>query len=606
VVQVTDAWDNPVTISSTAVTLSLEPNLADGTLACNGGPVRTTSAGLATFTGCAIDRAGAGYRLVASSPGLSDAQSLPLDVVPGVPAQIAFIVDPGNGMGGSALGTQPVVALLDAGGNQATGAGPAVTLVLTPGMGTPGAQLLCTNGNSIAPSGGLASFTGCAVDRVGAGYTITASRTGFAPVVSSLFSVTTGPAAAVSLMTGPGGGTGGTAWATQPVVAVVDAGGNPVASGATITLGLGANPTGGVLACGGGDTIAAVGGTAAFAGCAIDRAGAGYALRATSPGLTAANGPSFAIVAGPAARTGYTATPGNGPADAPFAVQPVVRLYDAGGNVAPVTTPVTLTIATATGTAGAVLSCPGGTTRAAADGVATFDGCRIDRSGTGYRLVASGPGLSPSTSAPFDLTAPAAVLVITASAPIITYHADLVLRATFAKLGAARPVAFQASTDGSSWMSMATVTANGNGVAAYTLRPSANRWYRAVYLGDASLGPGTTAAMKVYVRQVVALTPATRSTYRVVARGRTVTFTATVSPWATGRPQALVTFTVWKHTSGGWRQVTAKNVRAGLLGRASYRYAFKTPGRWSVTARAGATSMVLGSPSSARSLVRVY
>ena len=82
--------------------------------------------------------------------------------------------------------------------------------------------------------------------------------------------------------------------------------------------------------------------------------------------------------------------------------------------------------------------------------------------------------------------------------------------------------------------------------------------------------------------------------------------TATVSPWATGRPQALVTFTVWKHTSGGWRQVTAKNVRAGLLGRASYRYAFKTPGRWSVTARAGATSMVLGSPSSARSLVRVY
>ena len=50
----------------------------------------------------------------------------------------------------------------DAGGNQTTGAGPAVTLALTPGIGTPGAQVLCTNGNSVAPTGGLASFAGCA------------------------------------------------------------------------------------------------------------------------------------------------------------------------------------------------------------------------------------------------------------------------------------------------------------------------------------------------------------------------------------------------------------------------------------------------------------
>ena len=251
-------------------------------------------------------------------------------------------------------------------------------------------------------------------------------------------------------------------------------------------------------------------------------------------------------------------------------------------------------------------SVSGGTTRTAESGIATFDGCRIDRSGTGYRLVASGPGLSPATSLPFDLTAPAAVLTISPSAPIITYRSNLVLRATFAKLGAARPVAFQASSDGLAWVSIATVTSNGDGIASYTLRPSMNRWYRAVYLGDGSLGPGASAGTRVYVRQVVTLTPSTGSSYKSVPRGRTVTFTATVAPWVAGRPQALVTFTVWKYTSGGWRQVTTKVVRANLLAKASYRYTFRTSGKWSVTAKAGSTTVVYGSLSSARSLIRVY
>ena len=85
-----------------------------------------------------------------------------------------------------------------------------------------------------------------------------------------------------------------------------------------------------------------------------------------------------------------------------------------------------------------------------------------------------------------------------------------------------------------------------------------------------------------------------------------MTFTATVAPWVAGRPQALVTFTVWKYTSGGWRQVTTKVVRANLLAKASYRYTFRTSGKWSVTAKAGSTTVVYGSLSSARSLIRVY
>ena len=598
VVQVTDAWDNPVTSSSVAVTLGVQANLAGGTLACNGGPVRTTSASLATFSSCSIDKAGAAYRVVANSAGLSDAVSPPLDVVPGAASQLAFIVQPGPGMGGSPLGTQPVAALLDAGGNQTTSGSGNVTLALTPGAGTTGAVLACSGGNVSAPSGGLATFDGCTVDRVGSGYTLTASHTGFPSVVSAMFSVTTGPAAALVITTGPGGGTGGVAWDAQPVIRAVDLGGNPVASSAVVTLGLSQNPTGGALTCTGGLSIPAAAGVATYAGCAIDKAGAGYALAATSPGLTTATGASFAIAAGPAARAAFGASPGGGPAAAAFAVQPQVALYDAGGNLSASTSPVTLTIATGTGTAGAILSCPGGTTRSASSGLASFAGCAVDRAGTGYRLQAAGPGLAPAQSAPFDISPPAAVLSLVPSAYEVTYPAAVTLRATFSQQGAAKPVAFQASTDGTTWIPIATVSSNGEGTASYALAPSLNRRYRAVFLGDATLGPGTSNVVVVGVHEVVTLAPTAGTSYKAVRHGSSVSFTASVRPWAAGRPRPPITFTVYKLVSGTWHRVTAKTVQANSYGRAGWRYAFKTTGRWAVTARAAGTSITLSSATS--------
>ena len=52
--------------------------------------------------------------------------------------------------------------------------------------------------------------------------------------------------------------------------------------------------------------------------------------------------------------------------------------------------------------------------------------------------------------------------------------------------------------------------------------------------------------------------------------------------------------------------MTSKSVRANLLAKASYRYTFRSSGQWSVTAKAGSTTVVVGSLSSARSLIRVY
>lgn len=605
VVQVTDAWDNPVTSSPVAVTLSLQENLAGGVLTCNGGPVLTTSGSLAAFSGCAVNRVGQAYRLVAASPGLTPAVSPPFDVVPGPAARIGFLVQPGSGLGGSPLGTQPVVALIDAGGNRTTGTG-SVTLTLTPGQGTPAASLSCTGGNAAAPSGGLATFAGCAVNRAGSGYTLTASHAGFAPVVSGSFTVAAGPAAGLVVATSPSSGTGGLPWPVQPVVRVVDRGGNAVSVSAPITLGLAQNPTGAALVCAGGLTVLAAAGVAAFSGCSIARAGAGYQLSATSPGLTSASGGLFAIVSGPASRTAFAVSPGSGPAGAPFAIQPRVTLYDAGGNVAASTAPVTLTIATGTGSAGAVLSCPGGTTRSSAAGVAAFSGCMIDRAGSGFRLLAAGPGLASSLSAPFDVSPPAAVLTLAPSASIVTYPGLVTLRASFAQLGAAKPVAFQASIDGVSWSALTTVTADAGGAATYTLRPTLNRRYRAVFLGDASLAAGASPAVLVTVRQAVTLNPVTGTGYRLARRGTYVTLTAVVRPWATGRPAPLVTFTMYRLVSGSWRKVTSRSVRVGSTGSAVLRYAFSSTGTWSVIAVAGATTMVASSGPSNRSRFRVY
>ena len=47
-------------------------------------------------------------------------------------------------------------------------------------------------------------------------------------MISSAFNVTVGAAAKLAFTTQPGGGTGGTAWTTQPAVTLQDAGGNTV------------------------------------------------------------------------------------------------------------------------------------------------------------------------------------------------------------------------------------------------------------------------------------------------------------------------------------------------------------------------------------------
>ena len=93
---------------------------------------------------------------------------------------------------------------------------------------------------------GVATFSGLAIDKIGTGYTLTATgstvNTTPGAVVSSAFNISVGPAAKLAFTTQPGDGTAGAALVTQPAVTVQDAGGNTVTTdSSTVTLAIGTN-----------------------------------------------------------------------------------------------------------------------------------------------------------------------------------------------------------------------------------------------------------------------------------------------------------------------------------------------------------------------------
>jgi hypothetical protein len=203
----------------------------------------------------------------------------------------------------------------------------------------------------------------------------------------------------------PSASTGGIAFATQPKVAVQDTYGNTItADSSSVTLAItgGTGTAGATLACTA-NPLAASGGVATFAACAIDKSGTGYTLTATDGSLTSATSSALNVTVGPAAKLAFTQQPASGSAGIAFTTQPKVAVVDAGGNtVTTDSSSVTLAITSGTGTSGAALTC---TTNpvSASSGVATFAGCKIDIGGAGYQLHATDGSLTAVDSSAFGV-----------------------------------------------------------------------------------------------------------------------------------------------------------------------------------------------------------
>jgi hypothetical protein len=373
------------------VTVAIGANPGSGTL---GGTLTVAAVnGVATFSNLSINKVGAGYTLAASSTGLAGATSNIFNITVALPAKLQLLQQPGNTAAGASITPAVTVQILDSLGNLTTSTAN-VTLAIgsNPGSGTLGGTL------TVAAVNGAATFSNLSINKVGTGYTLSASGTGLTGVTSSAFNITVGAPTKLQFSQQPGNTVAGVVIAPAVTVKIVDASGNPTSSTANVSIAIGANPGSGTL--GGTLTVAAVNGTATFGNLTIDKAGTGYTLAASSTGLTSATSNAFNISAGAPAKLQFQQQPSNAMGGAVISPAVTVRILDANNNPTASTANVSIAIGAnpGSGTLGGTL------TVAAVSGTATFGSLSIDKAGAGYTLVASSAGLTAATSNAFDIT----------------------------------------------------------------------------------------------------------------------------------------------------------------------------------------------------------
>jgi hypothetical protein len=291
--------------------------------------------------------------------------------------RLAFKLGPTSKTAGANLGSL-TVEIQDANGNLVN-ATQDITLALQGGQGG-----TLSGTTTVAASGGVATFSTLSIARAAVGYRLTAQASGLTEASSAAFDITPGPAVAL-VFTGQPGLTRASAVISPMVrVAIQDAFGNPVSSStAAITLALGNNPGGGPLS--GTTTVNAISGVATFSDLAINTAGQGYTLKASTGALPTVTSAAFDITEGPLSKLVFRVAPTQGVAgELLAAVQ--VELQDSQGNVLTGSTSG-VTVSLGENPAGGQLLGP--TTVAAVNGVATFSGLSLRKAGNGYTLVAS-------------------------------------------------------------------------------------------------------------------------------------------------------------------------------------------------------------------------
>jgi hypothetical protein len=177
---------------------------------------------------------------------------------------------------------------------------------------------------------------------------------------------------------------------------------------------------------------------------------------------------------GPATKLGFLIQPGGAIAGSPFITQPVIAVQDESGY--PITTDNTtqVTLAIGTNPSGGTLTCNINPVTAVS-GVATFAGCRINNTGTGYTLTASGGSLISANSSSFNVTHnPPASIALTLTPDTISANgtATSIATATVRDAGnnplVGETVVFTTNGD----VRFGTMTDNGDGTYSVTVTAS--------------------------------------------------------------------------------------------------------------------------------------
>jgi len=396
-----DALGNTNASYTASVSVAITGGTGKAGAALSGTASHAAVSGVAGFPGLSIDSAGTGYTLTATSGSLTDGVSASFDINAGTVTQLLFTVQPTNVAAGATITPNVALVAKDAIGNINTVYTSTVTLSLPV---NPGGAVV--GNGSVAATGGIVTFSGLFLDKVGTGYRLQATDGSVTSLQSSTFNVTPGVVDHLAFTVQPTNATSNANISPAVKVTAQDVFNNTVTSFANnITVAIGNNPVGGTLA--GTRTRAAIAGVAAFGTLGIDAVNdsindGSYTLAATSGALPTATSVTFNIIPSVATRLFFKVQPPNtttaGATMATFSVE----ARDASGQV--VTgygDNVTVTITSNTGAPGATL---GGTvTQAAVTGTATFNDITLDKSAANYKLTASATGVTGAVSAFFKI-----------------------------------------------------------------------------------------------------------------------------------------------------------------------------------------------------------
>jgi hypothetical protein len=540
VVAAQDAFGNPTPSFVANVTIAIGTNPSSGVL--GGTLTQPAIAGVATFAALTIDKVGAGYTLVASSPGLTDGVSTAFNVTTVPATHLVFTTEPSNVTAGSAIGPAVVVTAQDGLGNPDPSFTGAVTIAIgsNPSGGVLGGTVTT---NAIA---GVATFGTLSINKSGAGYTLVATAAAVTGATSTAFNVNAGAATQLAFTQQPPvslvAGTGFTI-----VVTAQDNLGNAATTFAgNINLAFGSHPVGSVLT--GTTTVNALGGVATFSNLGTLTVAGGYTLVASSSGFQSVVSNSFTVTAGAATQLAFTTQPSAVAAGAVMSPAVQVAVQDAFGNtVASATDAVTLSLTVA---GGATL---GGTlTRNAASGIATFTGLTVNLAGP-YTLSAIATGLTGATSAVFNVTSGTVASLLVAVAPSVdTAGAPRSITVTARDLigntvtGYTGTVVLTSSDPQALLPSNYTFTAGDNGAHSFpggaSLRTVGSQSVTATDIANTlitgsqlvSVTPGTAAALVFTVQPVTvsvgaAITPPVQVTARDGFSNTATGFTGTVT-----------------------------------------------------------------------------
>src|SRR5216117_2771056 len=387
-IQVTarDSFGNTATGFAANVTLAIGNNAGGGTL--SGTATQTAVAGIATFSGLTINKAGTGYTLTAAATGLASGTSASFNITAAAAGQLALTTPPSSAaQSGAPFAQQPALQIQDANGNPVSTQGVSVTSAIATGPAGGGASL--ASFTTTSDNNGVATFTGLAISGPTGGYTLTFTAAGLAPLTSGTITLAAGSAVQLALVTPPSDSVrSGVALARQPVVQLEDGAGNAVSrSGTQVTAAI---ASGGPALSGANPIATDAAGRAAFTNLTITCLAGPRTLSYSAPQLTPATSGTVTVTAGPATQIAInagdkqTVTVGTA-----VPIPPSVIVKDASGN--PVSG-VAVTFAVTPGNG----SITGASQTTDAGGIATVGSWTLSTTVGANTLTAAASGLTGS------------------------------------------------------------------------------------------------------------------------------------------------------------------------------------------------------------------